>query len=98
MKFYLVNQENPHCSSLLKKLEDINEGQIIPMTEGELRLYYDSHNFLHVRTGKDDNLISEVEPGKSYIAVVDEGCENIDDIIKAQETLGITIAIVRKGS
>jgi len=96
MEIFLINEDHPDCKGLVKKLCNIKDGALIPLTKGELDLYRSDDTQI-VSFGTPDGVmnISEVEPGKHYLISADDKRTNLKDLIYACDKLGITYGIVR---
>ncbi len=81
MNIFLVNQDNPVSKSLCEKLAGPKKpGQIIPLTTEEWDLYNSNGVQQIADSNENKSILTEVEPGLSYIAVCNNRT-NIDDII-----------------
>lgn len=95
MDIFLVNTDNPHADTLMRKLaEKSKPGAIIPLNDGEMELYC-SPDFQQVSYGNDQqSKITKMEPGGSYVFVADQNTV-IDDILQLEERLSIKVGIIR---
>jgi len=94
MNIFMVNESNEAAESLVKKLSGKKDGLILLLTDAEMKLYR-SDDFKCLSFGSEGTSnIVKMEQGKSYLYVCDQ-FTNIDDVMRASEILGFTVAIVR---
>jgi len=94
MNIFMVNESNEAAESLVTKLAEVKDGSILQLTDAEMKLYQ-SDDFKCLSFGNEGNTnIVKMEHGKSYLYVCDQ-FTNIDDVMRASETLGFYVAIVR---
>jgi hypothetical protein len=97
MDIFLVNEEHEQAESLSLKLSGAKDQEIVKLTGKEMELYR-SDDFQVLRLGSSDNqMITEIKPGGSYIFVCDETI-NIHDVMYTIEALGIEAGIIRKNA
>lgn len=97
MNIFLVNQDHPDSKGLMVKLsEQGKDGAIIPLTNGEMDLYH-SPNFSHLTPDNTQKKIVQLntDPHNSYIFIMDERTDNIDDAIHAIDYLNLKARIIR---
>lgn len=92
MKFFLVEEDNPACKSLCEKLsEQAKNGAVIALTDEEFEL---SKHMTEIVV--PDHGLIQVNPGESYLAIVDFDKVDAGGLLSAAEYLQISIAIVSK--
>lgn len=99
MKFFLVESCSDDTEaykkasqSLCRKLaEQTKHGAIISLNREEFEI---SKRMIEVILPESDGVLTQVEPGKSYLALIDQTV-SIDDIEAAADFLQIHIGIVR---
>jgi uncharacterized protein YjlB len=97
MNIFLVNKDNKHSRTLMEKLAiRAGDGAIIPLTDGEMKLYRsDDFQVLSLGCEDKDVQITKLEPDGRYIAVCKAGKVNMTDLINAKDVLSIPMGIVR---
>lgn len=94
MNIFLVNSDEPSAKTLIEKFCDAKDGSILPLTSEEMSLY-NSDGFQVLSLLNENQTVTQVHPGNSYVFSCDSSNTVIDDILSLQENLNINVGIVR---
>ncbi len=97
MNIFLVNNDNESARSLMIKLSgQKREGEMIPCTKKEMQCFHNGDFIQLDNTNKNPSPnLTEIEPGKTYLAVVNPMTDSISDLLKSIKHFGWAIGIVR---
>jgi len=96
MNIFLVNQDHPDATGLVQKLCNMQDKDIIRLTDGEMGLYH-SPDFVHLTPDNAQQKIIQLntDPHNAYIFILDETRDNLEDALDSIERLKLKASIVR---